>query len=275
MGNKKKNVKSRADVTMLCDDLDFVLHEEYRLLRTNIKYSLTDGKSCHCIGVTSSVKGEAKTSTSINLAYTLAESGEKVCLLEADMRIPTMRKKLNLEPVAGLSEYLTAQASVEDIINKVQFDHCSMPIIQAGTLPPNPAELLYSSRMGTLLEILGKNFSYIIVDLPPVNAVSDAVIMGGKLDGVVMVVAQPICSKRMLKESMRKLMIGRVKVLGFVRTFTSENNFGYGKYKRRYKYGKKYAYQGYEYAEHQVSQERAYQEQNQALFDDSLDMDKV
>ncbi len=254
--DKKKNSKNtKAPVTMLCDDLDFVLHEEYRLLRTNIKYSLTDGKACHCIGVTSSVKGEAKTSTAINLAYTLAENGEKVCLLEADMRIPTVRKKLNLEPHVGLSEYLTAQVSAVEIVEGVQFSKCVLPLIQAGAVPPNPAELLSSGRMDSLLKSLSKVFTYIIVDLPPADVVSDAAIVGSKLDGVLMVVAQPICTKRLLKESMKKLAIARVKVLGFVRTFVSETGFGYSKYtKKNYKRAKNYQYNGYAYAAQQINQ---------------------
>lgn len=91
MSNSKKKPKSNK--VMICDNLDFILHEEYRLLRTNIKFSLSDEAKCYVIGVTSSVKGEAKTTTAINLAYTLAENEEKVCLIEADMRLPTFAKK--------------------------------------------------------------------------------------------------------------------------------------------------------------------------------------
>ncbi len=257
MEKSKKNKKANRDRIMLCDDLNFVLHEEFRLLRTNIKYSLTDGKSCHFIGVTSAVKGEAKTTTSINLAYTLAENGEKVCLLEADMRLPTVRKKLNLEPHCGLSEFLTGQATPGGLIDCVKFSSCKLPLIQAGAIPPNPAELLASEGMGNLMNALSKIFNYVIVDLPPVGVVTDALILGEKLDGVVMVVAQPICTKRLLKESMRKLTMGRIKVLGFVRTFVSETGFGYSRYtKKNYKYGRAYKYHGYEYAASENSQKQ-------------------
>ncbi len=247
----KKQVKAKNNVPqlMIGDDLDFILHEEYRLLRTNIKYSLTDEKECHIIGVTSSIKGEAKTTTSINLAYTLAENGEKVCLVEGDMRLPTFRKKMKLTSHVGLSEFLTGQAPANDIVESVRFKKCAFSCIQAGALPPNPSELLSSQRMDKLLEALGKTFTYVIVDLPPVTMVSDAVVVGGKLDGVVMVVAQPICTKRLLKESMRQLMLARIKVLGFVRTFTTDHGFGYSKYGRKhYKYKHGYQYAKYEYS---------------------------
>ena len=241
MSNSKKKPKSNK--VMICDNLDFILHEEYRLLRTNIKFSLSDEAKCYAIGVTSSVKGEAKTTTAINLAYTLAENEEKVCLLEADMRLPTFAKKMNIPVCTGLSEYLTGQASAQDILKTLSCKQCKMSIIQAGTIPPNPAELLSSARMAKLLETLSDVFTYIIVDLPPLTMVSDALILGEKLDGIVMVVAQPICTKKILKESMRQLMLSHIKILGFVRTFTTNHGFGYSKYgKKKYKYQNGYQY---------------------------------
>ncbi len=238
--SKNKNFNEKS---MLCDNLDFVLHEEYRLLRTNIKFSLSDDSDCHCIGITSAIKGEAKTTTAINLAYTLAENGEKVCLIEADMRLPTFAKKLNIDTFDGLSECLTGQAALNDVLRTISFKNCDMQFIKAGTLPPNPAELLSSSRMDKLLEALKKVFTYIILDLPPVTMVSDAVILGEKLDGIVLTVAQPICTRKLLKEAMRQLTISRVKVLGFVRTFTTNHGFGYTKYgKKKYKYNNAYQY---------------------------------
>lgn len=243
----KKQASKKSDVhsVMLCDKMDFVMHEEYRLLRTNIKYSLTDDKEYHVIGVTSAVKGEAKTTTAINLAYTLAENGEKVCLIEGDMRLPTFRKKMNIESHAGLSEFLTGQKSIDDVVEMVKYQKCDFACIQAGTLPPNPSELLSSPRIDKVFETLGKTFTYIIVDLPPVTMVSDAVVVGGKIDGVIMVVSQPICTKRLLKEAMRQLTITHIKVIGFVRTLTTEHGFGYSRYGRK-RHG--YQYAKYEYS---------------------------
>ncbi len=234
---KQQTGKTDPHKAVLGDSMDFLMHEEYRLLRTNIKYSLTDDKEYHVIGITSSVKGEGKTTTAINLAYTFAENGEKVCLIEGDMRLPTMKTKLNLEPHKGLSEFLTGQASLNDTVEKVNFEKCSFCCIQAGTLPPNPPELLSTARAGKMLEALGKAFTYIIIDLPPVTMVSDALVMGDKLDGVIMVVAQPICTKSVLKEAMRKLSVARIKVIGFVRNLTGEHSGRYTKYKgRTYEY---------------------------------------
>ncbi len=244
---------------MLCDDLDFILHEEYRLLRTNIKYSLSDGKKSHCIGITSSIKGEAKTTTAINLAYTIAENGEKVCLVEGDMRLPTVKKKLALEPHVGLSEYLTSQAELKDVLQELTFKKSTFTCIQAGALPPNPSELLSSAKMEELLKELSEQFTYIIIDLPPIAMVSDALVVGSKIDGMLMAVGQPICTKKLLKESMRQLFLARIKVLGFVRTLTSENSFD-SKYGRKHKYHHGYQYAKYEYnreheAESQVQEE--------------------
>ncbi len=259
MKASKKVGKINDKKRMLCDDLDFILHEEYRLLRTNIKYSLSDGKKSHCIGITSSIKGEAKTTAAINLAYTIAENGEKVCLLEADMRLPTVKKKLELEPCVGLSEYLTSQAELKDVLQELTFKKSAFSCIQAGALPPNPAELLSSSKMEELLEALSKEFTYVIVDLPPVAMVSDALVVGSKIDGMLMAVAQPICTKKLLKESMRQLLLARIKVLGFVRTLTSENTFD-SKYGRKHKYHHGYQYAKYEYSREPEGENQAQEE---------------
>ena len=234
------NLKNKFDesVSILCDDLDFVLHEEYRMLRTNVKFSISDDKPYHCIGVTSSVKGEAKTTTAINLAYVLAENGEKVCIVEADMRLPTLKKRLNLGNHIGLSEYLTGQASGNDILEKVMFKKCSFYCVPGGTLPPNPAELLASPRFEKLLETLGKIFTYIIVDMPPVTLVSDACIAGSKLDGTIVVVSQKCSTKGLVDETMKRLQFAKIKVIGFVRTFTKGRMGKYGKYRKYGKYGK-------------------------------------
>lgn len=239
----KNNKKSSDSLPMLCDNLDFVLHEEYRLLRTNVKFSLPEESKYHCIGVTSSIQGESKTTTAINLSYTLAENGEKVCLVEADMRLPSVGKKMYIVPHVGLSEYLTGQASVNDVLQKLTFKKCSIHCIQAGTLPPNPAELLASSRMEKLFKALGEVFTYIVIDLPPVTLVSDTIILGKKLDGIIMVISQSVCTKRLLREAMKQISLSNIKVLGFVRTFCTDQVFGYLKNgKRKYKYKKGYQY---------------------------------
>ncbi len=237
---KKKQVIENE--VPLFDSMDFVLHEEYRLLRTNIKYSLTDDKKSHVIGVTSSTKGEAKSTTAINLAYTLAENGEKVCLIEGDMRLPTFIKKMHLEPHVGLSELLTSQAKVADAVEIKKFDGFELAYIQAGKIPPNPSELLSSKKLDKILAELSETYTYIIFDLPPVTIVSDAVVVGDRLDGVIMVVSQSVCTKRLLDEAMRQLTMSRIRILGFVRTLANEQGFSfkYGKssYRGHYQYGK-------------------------------------
>ncbi len=232
----KKNRDMRSEAVKFGDELSFLAHETYRLLRTNVTFCLSGDNKSHVIGITSSVKGEAKSTSSINLSYTLAEDNKKVCLVEADMRIPTLKHNLNLETKKGLSELLTGQATVEEVSVLAQFEKVNFTCITAGTLPPNPAELLSSPKMEQLLKELSEQFDYVIVDLPPVNMVSDACIVGSKLDGMIVCVAQGYCTKKALSASMRQLALSRIKVLGFVRTYTKSAEFGYNKgYKKYYK----------------------------------------
>lgn len=271
--NKEKAVSAPQENNVLCDDLGFVLHEEYRLLRTSLLFSLADDKKSHCIGITSSIKGEAKSTTAINLAYALAENGEKACLVEGDMRLPTLRRKMNLPAGKGLSEYLTGQAEAEDVICEATFKKCSFSYIQAGTIPPNPTELLSSARMDKLLKQLSAEYAFIIIDLPPVTVVSDALALGAKLDGMIVAVAQPICTKKLLKETMRQLSLARIRVLGFVRTITNEQDFGYHYVKRgrHYRYHNyRYRYYSYGYRGHSASVAE-YEEAGTKVGEDAAD----
>ncbi len=230
----KRNNKGISPVKF-GDELDFTAHEAYRLLRTNLIFSFAGENKGRAIGIVSTVKGEGKTTTAINLSYVLAENGAKVCLVEADMRMPTVNKRLDIEVKSGLSELLTGQTTVEECIQTRQFKQCAFQMITAGRFPPNPAELLASTQMRELLEKLRSEYDFIIVDLPPVEIVSDPVIVGVLLDGVIIAVGQGVCKKKHLKNAMRQFNMANIRVLGFVRTFTGSESFSYRK-RYRYKY---------------------------------------
>ncbi len=235
---------SVADEGVIGDDLSFAAHEAYRLLRTNIMFSFTGEKNCRIIGMVSSIKGEGKTTTSTNLAYVLAENGAKVCLIEGDMRMPQLAKRLELKAKHGLSEVLTRQTPVENAIIEKKFKKVSFSVIVSGTMPPNPSELLASQTATRVFETLADKFDYIVVDLPPVDVVSDAIVLSNILDGVIMVVSEGYVSKKLVNNALRLLALANIKVFGFVRTFVSSS--GFNTYKSKYK-NKEYAY-GYEKA---------------------------
>ncbi len=195
--------------------LNFEAAEAYKLLRTNLAFSLPDLGKSKAIGVTSALPGEAKTTTSINLAYSLAEAGKKVLLIEADMRLPVLSKRLNIRKAPGLSNLLVGQSTGNEVLQNSGLLN-NLKVIAAGTLPPNPAELLDSEPMEVTIRTMRDFFDYVIVDLPPVIAVSDALVASKYLDGVVVVVRQDCCDKKSLAETVRQLRFSQAKVLGFV-----------------------------------------------------------
>lgn len=220
--------------TMFGPNLSFAATEAYKLLRTNVMFSLPDEGECHVIGVTSSVQAEGKSSTACNLAYALAEVGSKVLLLEGDLRKPTLAAKLGLAKTPGVSNLLVSRSEVHDVIQQCTLAP-HMDIITSGDIPPNPSELLSSNRMAKLMQELKKEYNYIIFDLPPIMAVADAVAAAKLLDGVVMVVRSGTSDQQILAEAMRQLELVNLRVLGFV--YRDSANSG-RKYRRRY--SKKY-----------------------------------
>ena len=148
---KKQNQKLFADVTseqqsMIGSNLNFAASEAYKLLRTNLEFSFTDDEEQKIIGITSSLKGEGKSITAINLAYTIAEAGKKVLLMECDMRLPTVSKRLNLKSSKGLSNLLVGMNAADEVVQEGVLSE-TMDVIHAGDIPPNASELLASKRM--------------------------------------------------------------------------------------------------------------------------------
>ena len=175
--SKKKAAPDQQYGIMLGDNLSFAAAEAYKLLRTNLTFALTDDQDgCRVVGVTSSVRGEGKSTTTLNLAYTIAESGKQVLVIEADMRLPTLAKRLNLKGDKGISNLLVGMNNGSEVLQTTSL-HPNLYVIVAGEVPPNPSELLGSERMKVTIDLLCKSFDYILLDLPPVNAVSDPLVV--------------------------------------------------------------------------------------------------
>ena len=146
MFGKKKGNDSTYGVA-LGDKLSFAAAEAYKLLRTNLMFALTDGdEDCRVIGVTSSVRGEGKSTTTLNLAYSLAEAGKYVLVVECDMRLPTLAKRLGIDGEKGVSNLLAGLSNGSEVIKHTQL-HKNLYVLPAGEIPPNPSELLGSERM--------------------------------------------------------------------------------------------------------------------------------
>lgn len=232
---KKRKNKNRDLLTpeetrkTLGSNLTFAAAEAYKLLRTNLEFSLPAEKGCKVIGVTSALRGEGKSTTSVNIAYTMAQSGGKVLLIEADLRLPTLAKRLHTKQRPGLSNLLVGQCSGNDILQNSGLIS-NLWVSTAGDIPPNPAELLGSVNMKQTIEALKNVFDVIIVDLPPVTAVSDAVIVSKLVDGMIIVVRQDYCDRGAVDEVVRQLRFVEAKILGFVMTGSDTQKKGYKRY---------------------------------------------
>lgn len=226
------------DAAPLGPELSFASTEAYKLLRTNLLFSFSDEKKCHVVGITSSLRGEGKTTTSINTAYMLAQTGRHVLVIEADMRLPAASGRLDVPRSPGLSNLLVNGNAYKDVIKKTAL-HDNLYILPAGDIPPNPSELLGSQSMKNVMDALSAKFDFILVDLPPLNAVSDALVVSKNVDGMVLVVSRDYTTRSALAESMNQLKIADAKILGFV--FTRGELPASGKFKKYYKY-KNYGY---------------------------------
>ncbi len=232
----------------LCDKMSFTAAEAYKMLRTKINLIIphdmetdpTLGEpvhKCKIIGITSALRGEGKSTTSINLAYTIAETGSRVLLMEADMRLPNLAKGLSLQQSLGLSNLLTGQANGSEVLQRyASKDGNKIFVITAGDIPPRPSELLESANMKKVFDALSVNFDYIIVDLPPVTAVTDAISVSQVVDGMLLVVRQDYCDKVSLQDTLYQFKLTNTKVLGVVFN-SSDGPGGKGSYYRK---GRKY-----------------------------------
>ena len=236
MAKEKKNVQSQV---ALGREMSFGAAEAYKRLRTNLDFSMPDlGEGCKVIGVTSALKGEGKSTTAVNLAYTIAQTGKNVLLIECDLRLPTYSKNLHLAPAPGFTNLLVGTADGSQVLQRFE-KMSTLRIITAGDIPPNPAELLGSKRMRLAINAMKNAADVIILDLPPVGEVSDALIVAHLMDGVIVVVRENYCDKRSLEETMRQLRFAEAKVLGFVMTDSQVQHKYYKKYRKGYGYEKK------------------------------------
>lgn len=241
MAMQQSNDVNSKRIKNIGNNLNFAVSESYKRLRTNIFFSLPEKEEDvgYSIGITSSIRGEGKSTTSINTAYELAESGRHVILLECDMRLPVMAKNLDIPSEPGLSEFIAGLCTSKDAI-KTSLVHPNLDIVPAGSIPPNPSELLGTKRFKNIVKVLKKAYDFVVIDLPPVSSVSDALVVGNDIDGMIVVVRQDLCTKSMLGDTMRQLSVIKDKILGFVYNGATSDNKKYSK--KYYKYGYGYGY---------------------------------
>ncbi len=192
----------------------FHVREAYKVLRTNVIFSLPSSDACKKIIITSALASEGKSTNCLNLAITFAEMDAKVLIIDCDLRRPNLARLLDVANAPGLSNYLVGLNSCEEIVHKSSYNNLSY--ITAGNIPPNPVELLSSDNMARLIERLEKEFDYIFFDTPPVNLVIDTVVVSKYVHGIVMIALQNSTDKEAIRYSLNQLKFAGAKVLGFV-----------------------------------------------------------
>jgi capsular exopolysaccharide synthesis family protein len=210
------------------------LAESYRHLRTSVLLS-TAGRAPKTLLVTSSLPGEGKTTTAVNTAVSLAQTGARVVIIDADMRRPRLRSIFGLSDGAGLSSILSSEVSEADMLRLViKEEETGLNILTSGPIPPNPAELIGSDQMRRLLEVLQREFTHVVIDSPPITSFTDGVLISTMVDGVLLVVHGGKSSRHVVKRSRQLLNDVGSKIFGVVLNNVSIQSQDYYYYQRYY-----------------------------------------
>jgi len=210
--------------------------ESYRQLRTALLLS-SAGHAPRTLLVTSSQPAEGKTTTSVNTAISLAQTGAAVLIVDADLRRPRVHRVFGLKNNAGLSNYLAGEGELASLI---QIAMPNLYVLPVGPLPPNPAELLGSAKMKTVIETLSTNFDYVVIDSPPVSSFADSLILSSLVEGVIIVVKGGVTPREMAQRTKAHLQSVGAKILGVVINqikLQPHDYYYYSTYYSRYYYG--------------------------------------
>ena len=216
----------------------FQIVEAYKAVRTNLLFALATAES-RVVVISSAEPNAGKSTAATNLAITMAQTGAKVLLIDADMRKPSLHRTFHVKKHNGLSVILSGLAAFEDCVCRDVAK--GLDLVPSGSLPPNPSELLGSVAMDTFLQKMEKEYDYIFVDTPPLGVVSDALVAAGRAAGVVLICRQRQTTYNELQNAVESINSVQSNLLGVVLTDMKDDNRAYGRYDR-YKYYKSYDY---------------------------------
>ncbi|MGE7876624.1 CpsD/CapB family tyrosine-protein kinase [Peribacillus muralis] len=225
--HKMTEVNKRSSISMLKSKSPVV--EQYRTIRTNLQFSAVE-KDIRSMIFTSANPGEGKSTTSINVAAVFAQQGKRILIIDADLRKPSVHTNLNMENFLGLTNIITKQNQLQEAIQSSIYPN--LDVLTSGPIPPNPSELLGSNGMENVLEEAKMNYDLVILDTPPVNAVTDAQILANMTDGVVLVVSSGSTEIQQAKKAKELLHNANAKLLGAILN------------KKKQKYSDEYYYYG-------------------------------
>ena len=214
--------------------IPFAVVESYKTIRTNLLFLLSN-KSHNSITISSPYQGEGKSTTAVNTAIALSQLGSKVLLIDADLRRPSIHRKMKFQNNMGLSSVLVGFCTIDEAINSV---NANLDVLTSGPTTPNPSELLGSENMSDMLDTLQKSYEYIIIDTPPINIVTDALVLAPKTAGIMLIVKDNTTRHDQLRKTLNSIEFAGVRLLGLVLNASG----GKSSYKYRYKYRYRYRY---------------------------------
>lgn len=221
----------------------FAVVEAYNTIRTNLLFLLSQHKG-KVVTVSSANAGEGKSTTALNVAISFSQLGGKTLLIDSDMRKPSLHRKLHIANDKGLSNVLVGFCELDEAINSI---NPNFDVISAGPTPPNPSELLASPIFDEIINKLKEEYSYIIIDTPPINIVSDALVVAPRSDGILMVVKSRYTYHEEFKGAVSSIEFSKLRLLGVVINAVDPKSSSKYKYKYKYKYRNKYSnYRNYD-----------------------------
>lgn len=230
---KPKIVQAAARKIVTFTNPRSIVSEQFKTIRTNINFSMPDQK-LETLMFTSASPNEGKSTITSNMAVVFAQEGKKVLLVDADMRKPTTHYTFKTSNAYGLTNVLTNQSTWQEVI--IESPIVGLDILPCGPIPPNPAELVGSQKMGKLIDELKQTYDLVIFDTPPILSVTDAQILSNKCDGAILVINSGTSEKDSVQKAAEALQNSKANVIG-----TILNNFKLTK--------DHYYYQYYENAE--------------------------
>ncbi len=234
-----KSSSSHAERPRLTPDSSFPIKEAYNSIRTKLIFT-GKGEKCPVFAVTSSLASDGKSTIAVSLAVSIAMAEQRVLLIDADMRKPSVHRYFNVESRNGLSEFL---AGLNNQINLRTTDINNLSILTAGQIPPNPAELLGAKQLDALLEYAKQYFDYVIIDTPPINIVTDSCVIADKITGYLMVVQSGKNHMKDVSDAVQQIEEMNGNIVGIIlndpeNKTAAHYSYRYNKYYRygRYKY---------------------------------------
>lgn len=224
-------IKETSKVQSEENQISFAVVEAYKTIRTNLMFinSQTENK---CVTISSAVQTEGKSTTSVNVAIAFSQLGSKVLLIDADLRKPSVHKKLRISNKVGLSTVLGGFCELDEAIVSV---NDSLHVLPSGAIPPNPSEMLSSNKMNELVKAVSEKYDFVFFDTPPLTVVSDALVVAPKTSGIVLVVRDAVTTYDEFEKALAAIELANVRLLGAVLNGSGEDvGKKYNKYYRKY-----------------------------------------